>query len=150
MTADSDERPQVTRVAAYGLVIQDERILLCRASLDADKGKWMLPGGGIDFGEDPQDAAVREIFEETGLRARIAELVEVSSRVVALEDRTVHHLRVIYKVDVLGGQLTNELDGSTDLCAWFTHQGASQLPMVGLTQRGIELALGAAESSQNT
>ena len=53
---------QRTRVSAYGLVTDPDRILLCRVSkaLPRWQGQWTLPGGGINFGEAPQDAMVRE------------------------------------------------------------------------------------------
>ena len=53
---------QITRVAAYGLMLQDDSMMLCRISgaVPNYKGQWTLPGGGLDFGEDPADAVVRE------------------------------------------------------------------------------------------
>ncbi len=62
-------KPQITRVAAYGLVVKEARLLLCRISarLPLDAGQWTLPGGGIDFGEAPADAMVCEVEEESGL-----------------------------------------------------------------------------------
>jgi 8-oxo-dGTP pyrophosphatase MutT (NUDIX family) len=63
---------QVTRIAGYGIVLGDAgRLLLCRLSADElYPGWWTLPGGGIDFGEDPCDAALRELTEETACLAR--------------------------------------------------------------------------------
>ncbi len=72
--------PKVQRVAAYGLVLRDGRILLTRLArrISADE-RWHLPGGGVDHGEDPRDALVREIREETGLPAEVGETARVYS-----------------------------------------------------------------------
>jgi 8-oxo-dGTP diphosphatase len=45
-----------TRVGAYGVCVADERILLSRYT----SGSWALPGGGVDFGEDPYDGVIRD------------------------------------------------------------------------------------------
>jgi 8-oxo-dGTP diphosphatase len=135
---------QTTRVSAYGLVVRANRLLLCRLSADATSnvGEWTLPGGGIEFGEEPAAAVVREVFEETGLHVSVTELVAVDSRTFELEDQKLHNLRIIFRADVERGDLTYETDGSTDMCGWFTLEEASALPMVGLARRGIELAFG--------
>ena len=128
------------RVAGYCLIVQDGRILLCRISeeIAGAAGKWTLPGGGIDFGEHPQDAAVREVFEETGLRVRVLELVEIDSVVFGSSQG----LRVIYRAEVVGGEMCCEVEGSTDECGWFTPEQALQLPLVSLARLGIERAFG--------
>ena len=61
------------RIAAYGLCRDDDgRVLLVRATGGpASAGQWLLPGGGVRHGEHPQDAVVREIEEETGLRVKV-------------------------------------------------------------------------------
>jgi ADP-ribose pyrophosphatase YjhB (NUDIX family) len=72
--------PKVQRVAAYGLVLRGRSILLTRLAsrISADE-RWHLPGGGVDHGEDPRDALLREIREETGLEAEVGETARVYS-----------------------------------------------------------------------
>ncbi len=52
-----------TRTACRGIVIRDGRLLL---SYDAAGDQWMLPGGGLEDGEDERECCVREVAEETG------------------------------------------------------------------------------------
>ena len=71
---------QVQRLAAYAVVVRDDRILLTRLAERVTKHElWTLPGGGVDHGEDPRAAVVREIYEETGLHAAIGETAHVFS-----------------------------------------------------------------------
>ena len=63
-------RPRRSRVSAYGLILDGDRILLCRLSKELPRweGSWTLPGGGLEFGESPEAAMIREVEEETGLQ----------------------------------------------------------------------------------
>jgi 8-oxo-dGTP pyrophosphatase MutT (NUDIX family) len=112
------------RVAAYGVIVDEERILLAHWN-EGGRSGWTLPGGGIDPGEDPVDALVREIAEETGYRAVAGGLLGIDSKIVPAEHRFVpdagplHALRIVYRARVIDGTLTNEIDGSTDEAAWF-------------------------------
>ena len=139
-----------TRVSSVGIIIdKNDRILLCRLSkkvLDG-AGKWTLPGGGIDFGEDPKDALVREVKEETGLNAQVKELLDISSEVVSFRDNregthdvfSIHAVRIIYSAEVESGNLKVEQDGSTDACAWFSYAEAIELPLTNLAYVGVSL-----------
>lgn len=133
---------KVTRISAYGLIMQDARILLCRISdhLPNDSGFWTLPGGGIDFGEDPADAMVREVREETGLIVRPLETAGIDSFYAKEGEREFHGIRIIYRTELLGGVLRYEVDGTTDLCAWWSLEEAKQLPLVDLASVGLEIA----------
>ena len=133
-----------TRIGAYGLFVEDGRILLCRlSSIESNVGKWTLPGGGVEFGETPQDAARREIMEETGLDAKLDEMASVDSKLCEFSDgTTMHFVRIVFRARQTGGTLRNELDGSTDLCQWFTEEEARSTPLVDLAEFGVELAFG--------
>ena len=132
---------RTTRVGAYGLVVRPRQILLCRVSARVTKwaGWWTLPGGGVDFGEDPKAAMVREVREETGLDVRSTGVAGVDSLVVPAEARTTHSLRIIYFTEILGGALTNEVNGSTDLCRWHDLEAVSSIRAVGLVNTALSL-----------
>lgn len=135
-------RKGITRVAAYGLLEQDNKILLCRLSerVGINAGSWTLPGGGLDFGEDPKDAVVREFMEETGLVVSVAELVTIDSMSDHLPGWSpMHSIRIIYRVNYISGELRPEQEESTDLCAWHTQRETQDLPLVSLARHGVEL-----------
>ncbi len=135
-------KPKVTRVAAYGLIAYEKKILLCRLSsyIPNNEGYWTLPGGGLDFGEDPSDAMTREVEEETGLLVRSDGLAAIDSITLEDDKKYFHGIRIIYHAKQLGGSLRNEQNGSTDLCAWWTFEEAKTLPLVDLTEVGLKLA----------
>src|SRR5688500_6850486 len=73
--------PRSTRVTAYALALDGAgRLLLARVAPGyRAEGTWTLPGGGLDFGEHPAEAVVRELAEETGLRGQVLTLAFVES-----------------------------------------------------------------------
>ncbi len=56
---------------------RDDRVLLIRRGTPPRRGEWSLPGGKIEWGESTRHAALRELAEETGVIARIVDLVDV-------------------------------------------------------------------------
>lgn len=108
-----------TRISAYALLYDEGRILLCRLAphLERWAGRWTLPGGGLDFGESPEAAAVREVEEETGLRIQVKSIAGIDTILDAFGDSEFHGIRIIYHADIIGGSLRDETSGSTDGCA---------------------------------
>jgi len=60
-----------SRDSAFAIILHSDHILLVKAR---DKNNWQLPGGRLEPGESPIDAVVREVKEETGLRAQVGRL----------------------------------------------------------------------------
>jgi 8-oxo-dGTP diphosphatase len=119
--------PERQRVAAYAVIIRDGRILLSRLAARVTPDElWTLPGGGIEHGEDPRDAVIREIEEETGLSATVSR----EARVYSMHNRRArfgkgkadyHALRIVFEGWVAADAprpRVVEVDGSTVEAAW--------------------------------
>lgn len=134
-----------TRVAAYAVIVREEELLLTHWRRGRMHG-WTLPGGGLEPGEDPRDAAVREIWEETGLRAQLGKLIGVDSRVLVREeikdgsDPELHTVRIIYRADVEDAPLRHEVDGSSDEARWVALDRLHELRTLSLVRVGLEYA----------
>lgn len=134
------------RVAAYAVVVVDGRVLLTQyaAGILPVAGQWALPGGGLDHGEAPLDAAVREVHEETGHVLRDVRLADVGShRFTArspagrLED--FQSVQIIYTADVESVREPEVLDvgGSTAAAAWVPLAELDDWPLTVQTRRWL-------------
>ena len=142
------------RAAAYGVCRAGDEILLTRGSdASAFPGVWSLPGGGIDHGEHPDDTVVREFAEETGLTVRVTGVRTALADLARLPDDSIEHTdRIVYDVEVTGGSLRPEVDGTTDLGEWSGPAEVATRPLLPFTARvlgvpiddSVEAALAAA------
>ena len=95
------------KVAVGVLIERDGSVLLVRRAVDPQRGKWTLPAGFVDAGEDPKQAAERECREETGLAVRATDLLDV---LAGQEHPRGAHIIIFYRGEVLGGTLQAEDD----------------------------------------
>jgi ADP-ribose pyrophosphatase YjhB (NUDIX family) len=137
LMAGMSGKQKIQRTAAYALLQDQDRILLCRLTGGPVEGKWTLPGGGVEFGEHPEEAVVREVAEETGLEVVVNRLEKVNSHVDENDLAYYHHVQLIYSADVVGGEIRNEVDGSTDGAEWFPIKEVEHLSRVSLVDVGL-------------
>lgn len=128
-------------MAAYGVAIQDSRVLLtriARTDVIGETGLWMLPGGGVEHGEHPEESVTRELAEETGYTVRVDRLLHAGAEHRQLDFPGLsvdwHNVYLTYAVTVTGGGLRDELDGSTGTPTWFP---LDDLPAMLPTSRAI-------------
>jgi ADP-ribose pyrophosphatase YjhB (NUDIX family) len=64
------------KIAVGVAVFRDDALLLVRRVMEPGRGRWALPGGWVDAGQDPREAAAREALEEAGIVVEVGEIVD--------------------------------------------------------------------------
>ncbi|MDT8307579.1 MAG: NUDIX hydrolase [Anaerolineae bacterium] len=109
------------KVGVGALVIDEGKILLVRRRMMPEVGKWSIPAGYLDRGEDPREVAARETCEETGLEVSIEGLVDVYYNACA--GSVGASIFILYRAELIGGEL--EPGDDADAAAFF---GPDELP----------------------
>ena len=124
-------------------MVEGDRILLCRLGRHSnDPGLWTLPGGGMEFGEHPEETLVREVREETGLQVEPGKLLKIDSRTFSVDRGDAadgHSLRFFYTVRRTGGNLRDEAKGSTDRAKWTPLRDVPHLPHADIVAQAMDL-----------
>lgn len=149
--SEACELPRRQRVAAYAVIVREAEILLARiAPSISETEQWTLPGGGIDFGEHPDDAVVREVHEETGLDCQLGAPIWIGSahRVFdtgargEVEPSEMHSVRIVYDAWVptdAPAPRVVEVDGSTVDARWHpvADVQAGRVPTVPMVRQAL-------------
>ena len=120
-------------IAAFAVILDElDRILLCHRR---DMDKWNLPGGGVESGEIPTEAVIREVREETGLEVVIEKLTGIYGKNYKDE------LVFTFICRIIGGELT-----TTSECSENQYFALDDLPP-NTIQKHVERILDAKRSS---
>ena len=133
------------RLAAYAVCIVDGRVLLARYVPPVGEHTWTLPGGKVEHAEDPFDAVIREVAEETGCTAVVERLLGVDSRVIPAAERRSggpehQNVGIFYQVRITGGELRPEPDGDIAESVWTPIPDVAALQRSSLVDIGLALA----------
>ncbi|MGE4279933.1 MAG: NUDIX hydrolase [Magnetospirillum sp.] len=142
MSRDYPSHPLPAILAA---LVKDGRLALVQRLKETPPRRWGLPGGLIELGENPGQAAERELFEETGIRARAGQVIECFDMVVHDDNGRIrnHYLILVVECHWLEG----DGDAASDACAfgWFDRAAIAGLhPVHDALPRLADCLLGAA------
>ncbi len=120
------------------IVFAGEKILLVERGKPPLEGFWSLPGGLVEIGERLEDAAAREVFEETGLRVAVQSLATVFERIMpdAAGRPEYHYVLVDFYCKLLGGDLRPGDDSRR--AEWFDLSALASLSVTAGTRDVIE------------
>ena len=132
------EYPERPLVGVGALVVRGDEVLLVRRANEPGKGLWSIPGGLQDVGETLEEAARREIREETGIDVEIGDLIEVRDLIVRDRSGKVKFHYVL--VDFLARPMGGEISASSDVLEvrWVKIDEVKRYPMTETTRRLIE------------
>lgn len=105
---------EIKHIGAYGLIIKDNNIVLIKKVGGPYNGKLDLPGGTIEFNETPEEALVRELKEEVGIKVTDYKLFDGNSVnvnwVYKGEQQLVHHIGFFYKINSYENDLLKDIN----------------------------------------
>ena len=138
------EYPDRPIVGVGGVVVQNGRVVLVRRAKAPRKGEWSTPGGMLELGETLRDGVAREIEEETGLKVKSEEVLDVFDSIVIDADGKTqyHYVLVDYLCSVIEGELRAASDVSE--ARWATLEEVVSLVKreitVGVIRKGLDTA----------
>ena len=115
------------------VVFKDDRVLLVRRGQPPAKDHWAIPGGSVEIGETLQQAAEREIWEETGIRIRAAKPIYTFDVIERDESQGIRFHYVI--VDLLADYVSGELSAGDDAveARWVSAEEIAELTVSAST-----------------
>lgn len=125
-----ERRPEA--IAAVLVLDSEGRVLLREETMNSGAKKWVVPGGHVEFGEKIEDAALREIREESSLEVALGNLILIHEAVYP--EFGYHAIIFFYSGQVVSGTLSSE---SGAPMGFFSPEDALKLDLVMSARRVI-------------
>ena len=134
----SRQYPARPLLGVGALILDGRRVLLIERGKPPLIGYWSLPGGLVETGERLEDAIIREVFEETGLRVRAESIATVFERIMPDEMGACeyHYVLVDFYCTILSGELCPGDDSTR--AEWFNIESLADLQLTAGTREVIE------------
>lgn len=136
-------------VGVGAVVVHDGRVLLIRRGKEPLRGRWLVPGGTVEWGEALEEALAREVLEETGVVVWPREVLAVLDRIHREDGQILHHFVIVdYLCDWVSGAVRAGSDAEDaafvpvgDLAAYDLPDKALEVVEEGLRRLGIPATL---------
>ena len=116
-----------------GIVMKQGRVLLARHTYGDGKGRLIVPGGYVQYGETPQDALKREFLEETGIVVEPKEMIAVRFNA--------HDWYVAFRAEYVSGEAVSDHDENDEVVWMETEEALGREDVPDLTKQLIRCAL---------
>lgn len=134
------EYPDRPIVGVGAVVWRDGRVLLVRRGKPPRVGQWSIPGGAQELGETVEEAARREVQEETGLELGAVAVIATVDLIDREPDGRVRYHYTLIDVTAEAAAGTPRPGGDVDEVAWFALEELAPLELWSETRRIIHLA----------
>lgn len=122
-------------IGVGALVVRDDKVLLVRRAIEPGKGNWTNPGGYIEQHEPIDETIVREVYEESGIHARVQEIIAVRD-----QPRNIHNVYIAFRMEYLEGEPVP--DGlEADEAGFFSLEEMEGMPVASFTKWLIDIAM---------
>ncbi len=133
------EYPGHPRVGVGAIVIKDDAVLLVKRGANPGKGMWAIPGGNLELGETLQDAAQREIMEETGIEIKAKLPPHITFDLINRDEE--ERIRFHYViVDLIADYVSGEPKGADDAleARWVRIKDLDKMPVSNNTLKVLK------------
>src|SRR5690606_12431090 len=120
------EAPTEKPPVAVAIIVHQDKVLMARRRASEGEISWVFPGGAIEAGESPEEAAVREVDEEAGLKVEAVKTL--GDRVHPKSGVPMHYVAV----RLVGGEARVADDEELDAVAWVAHGEIDEYVPYGL------------------
>ncbi|MFW9978306.1 MAG: NUDIX hydrolase [Candidatus Thorarchaeota archaeon] len=119
-----------------GVVFGTKGVLLVRRDKEPGKGLWSIPGGGVEVGETQQEALVREVLEETGVRCNVLQFISTADIIFRDKNGDIeyHYILNHYLAEALSSSIRPETPDAE--VGWFA---LDQLPISDMPEAIIDI-----------
>jgi len=99
-------------LSAGGIIIIDDKVVIIKRKTEPDSGKWTIPGGAINVGEKIRDGLRREVFEETALKVKVGNLIDIAEKIFKdNEGKIIYHYVIL---DYICKYISGSMKASSD------------------------------------
>lgn len=106
---DTRKYPIRPHVGVGVLLVRENQLLLVKRKYDPDAGYWSIPGGHLDLGEEVENAAQREAYEETGFKVKVSKLAGIIDKIMYDDSGKIeyHYVLLNYFVEQIDGRIND-------------------------------------------